>query len=121
MDEIISGVSVHNRYVISDILWTFTEIGFQFIVNEHGFVPKGAKVYTLEMTADVSHIKNTYICRDGVYLQGHDKNYDYSDQSNQNTDSDTIIPDEPDVFVSETPESVQELNEEIAAGAVLSI
>ena len=40
MDEILSGLDVHNRQVVNDILWTFTEIGFQFIVNEHGFVPE---------------------------------------------------------------------------------
>ena len=70
MDEIISGLSVHNRKIVSDILWTFTEIGFQFIVNEHGFVPKGSKVYHLEMVGDVSHIKESYIEENGVYLNG---------------------------------------------------
>lgn len=70
MDEIISGLSVHNREIVTDILWTFTEIGFQFIVNEHGYVPKGSKVYHLEMVGDVSHVKETYIEEAGVYLNG---------------------------------------------------
>ena len=70
MDEIISGLSVHNREIVSDILWTFTEIGFQFVVNDHGFVPKGSKVYHLEMVGDVSGVKETYIEKDGVYLNG---------------------------------------------------
>ena len=70
MDEIISGLSVHNREVVSDILWTFTEIGFQFIVNEHGFIPRGSKVYHLEMVGDVSHVKETYIEEQGIYLNG---------------------------------------------------
>ena len=70
MDEIISGLSVHNREIVTDILWTFTEIGFQFIVNEHGYVPKGSKVYHLEMVGDVSHVKETYIEENGVYLNG---------------------------------------------------
>lgn len=70
MDEIISGLSVHNREIVTDILWTFTEIGFQFIVNEHGYVPKGSKVYHLEMVGDVSGVKETYIEQEGVYLNG---------------------------------------------------
>lgn len=70
MDEVISGLSVHNREIITDILWSFTEIGFQFIVNEHGFVPKGSKVYHLEMVGDVSHVKESYIEGNGVYLNG---------------------------------------------------
>lgn len=70
MDEILSGVSVDNRKVVSDILWTFTQIGFQFIVNEHGFVPKGASVYHLEMVGDVSGVKKHYVEEKGVYLQG---------------------------------------------------
>lgn len=84
MDEIISGLSIHNREIITDILWTFTEIGFQFVVNEHGYVPRGAKVYHLEMVGDVSHVKETYIENNGVYLQG-----DYSDV-NVDDDADTL-------------------------------
>lgn len=68
MDEIISGLSVHNREVVAEILWQFTTVGFQFIVNEHGFVPKGSKVYHLEMVGDVSGIKDSYIEKQGVYL-----------------------------------------------------
>lgn len=70
MDEVISGVSVQNRQIIDEIMWTFTEIGFQFIVNEHGFVPKGSKVYHLEMVGDMSSVKESYIEEQGVYLQG---------------------------------------------------
>lgn len=68
LDEVMSGLSIHNRQIVSDILWTFTKIGFQFIVNEHGYVPKGSKVYHMEMVADVSHVKETYIEESGVYL-----------------------------------------------------
>lgn len=68
LDEVLSGLSVHNRKIVTDILWTFTQIGFQFIVNEHGYIPKGAKVYHLEMVADVSSVKDTYIEETGVYL-----------------------------------------------------
>lgn len=83
MDEVISGLSVHNRKVVSDIMWSFTEIGFQFIVNDHGFIPEGAQVYHLEMVGDVSHVKQSYIATKGVYLQGgsNDK-YDYSLEAN---------------------------------------
>ena len=81
MDEVISGLSVHNRKIVSDILWSFTEIGFQFIVNDHGFVPEGSHVYHLEMVGDVSGVKKDYIAKQGVYLQGgsNTSNYDYSD------------------------------------------
>ena len=70
MDEVISGLSVYNREIVSDILWTFTEIGFQFIINDHGFIPKGSKVFHLEMVGDVSHVKESYVEQDGVYLNG---------------------------------------------------
>lgn len=80
MDEILSGLDVHNRQVVNDILWTFTEIGFQFIVNEHGFVPENSRVYHLEMVGDVSNIKQTYIATSGVYLQSDGKtDFDYSE------------------------------------------
>ena len=68
MDEVISGLSVHNLRIVTDILWQFTEIGFQFIINEHGYIPRGAKVYHLEMVGDVSGVKKSYIEEDGVYL-----------------------------------------------------
>lgn len=68
MDEVISGLSVHNRKIVTDILWQFTQIGFQFIVNEHGYVPKGSKVYHMEMVGDVSGVKQEYIEQSGVYL-----------------------------------------------------
>lgn len=112
MDEVISGLSVHNRKIVSDILWSFTEIGFQFIVNDHGFIPKGSHVYHLEMNGDVSGVKQHYIADSGVYLQGDgDKEYDYSnkvtvvtlddDQEQDNTvgelieDTQTNIPSTP--------------------------
>ena len=52
MDEVISGLSVHNRQIVTDILWSFTEIGFQFLVNDHGYIPEGSHVYHLEMVGD---------------------------------------------------------------------
>lgn len=83
MDEIISGLSVHNRKIVNDILWSFTEIGFQFIVNEHGFIPENSHVYHLEMVGDVSGVKQHYIAKKGVYLQGDgNKHYNYSEKPN---------------------------------------
>lgn len=81
MDEIISGLSVHNRKIVTDILWSFTEIGFQFIINDHGYIPEGSHVYHLEMVGDVSGVKQHYIAKKGVYLQGgnNSTSYDYSE------------------------------------------
>ena len=79
MDEVISGVSAHNRKITTDILWTFTEIGFQFIINEHGYIPQGSQVYHMEMVADVSHVKETYIAEEGVYLNHTDNELDSYD------------------------------------------
>lgn len=87
MDEILSGLSVHNRQIVSDILWTFTEIGFQFIVNDHGFIPERSHVYHLEMSGDVSGVKKDYIATTGVYLQGDGKRqYDYSIKNTETTE-----------------------------------
>lgn len=68
LDEVISGLSENNLKIITDILWTFTQIGFQFIINEHGYIPVGSKVYQLELVADVSRVKDTYVEECGVYL-----------------------------------------------------
>lgn len=89
MDEVISGLSVHNRKIVSDILWTFTEIGFQFIVNDHGFVPEGSHVYYLEMNGDVSGVKKDYIATKGAYLQS-DGNSEFNYEE-QNAEIDDII------------------------------
>lgn len=70
LDEILSGLSAKARRIVDDILWAFADIGFQFIVSEHGYVPRGAKVYHLEMVSGVSDIKDEYIQEGGVYLDG---------------------------------------------------
>ena len=70
IDEVLSGLSAKARKIISDILWTFTTIGFQFVISEHGFVPEGANVYYLEMTDGISGVKANYIEKSGVYLDG---------------------------------------------------
>jgi hypothetical protein len=48
-------------------LWAFTEIGFQFIICEHAFVPEGAKVYEVVNNGGVSSIARTYTQGEGVY------------------------------------------------------
>lgn len=78
MDEILSGLSARSRAIISDILWAFTEIGFQFIICEHGFIPKGSKVYELENKDGIGIIKDTYTEKSGVYLT-----YDYGTEIEQ--------------------------------------
>lgn len=87
IDEVISGLSVNNRRIVNDILWAFTEIGFQFIVNEHGFIPEGSHVYHLEMNGDVSGVKQHYIAKKGVYLQGEgNEHYTYSQVTDETTE-----------------------------------
>ena len=90
-DEVMSGLSVHNREIMSQIMWAFTDIGFQFIVNDHGFVPKGSKVHVFEMKAGVSGIKDSYISKSGVYLQGKEgEENPYSDEEDTaDTEEDT--------------------------------
>ncbi|MEM4385661.1 MAG: hypothetical protein QXD03_03845 [Candidatus Anstonellales archaeon] len=73
LDEVMSGLSARNREIVTEILWSFTEIGFQFIINEHGYIPRGANVYHLEMIGDVSGVKYNYIEEDGVNIASVEK------------------------------------------------
>lgn len=68
MDEITSGLSGNARRIISEIMNDFTQIGFQFIVSEHGFIPKNSKVYVLESNGITSKVAKEYIEGKGVYL-----------------------------------------------------
>lgn len=68
MDEITSGLSSKAREIISEIMNEFTTIGFQFIVSEHGFIPKGSKVYVLESNGSTSKVVSEYIEENGVFL-----------------------------------------------------
>jgi hypothetical protein len=61
LDEVISGVSVKNREIIDTILWSFADIGFQYIVNDHGYIPKGASVYEFKMVGDKSSCSRHWI------------------------------------------------------------
>lgn len=67
MDEILSGLSAKARKIIDEIMNQFaTNLGFQFIIIEHGFVPKNSLVYHLEMKDNISRIKETYVEETGV-------------------------------------------------------
>ena len=68
LDEVLSGLSRESRMAVDDILWSFASIGFQFMIVEHGFIPKGAKVYRLQLDNDVSSVVNEYIEQSGFYL-----------------------------------------------------
>lgn len=107
MDEVISGLSVHNRKIVTDILWSFTTIGFQFLVNDHGYIPEGSMVYHLEMNGDVSGVKQSYIATQGVYLQGNGKkDYDYKEVIQSNNEDDDIEQEEDtDIAYSVTQEN----------------
>lgn len=112
MDEVISGLSVHNRKIVTDILWSFTEIGFQFIINEHGYIPQGSKVFHLEMVGDVSGVKQTYISNQGVYLQGKsDEEYDYSESDEDYNDKEEYY----------TEQAEGQVMEPVKNGGVISI
>lgn len=69
IDEVISGLSIENRKIITDILWCFAEIGFQFIVIEHGYIPRGAKVYELKLDGDIGKVADSYLATNGVYIE----------------------------------------------------
>lgn len=70
LDEMLSGLSSNAAKIVSDILWAFADIGFQFVISEHGMVVKGSQVYVLESRAGVSSIKEAYVEPVGVYLDG---------------------------------------------------
>ena len=68
LDETLSGLSSKSRQVLDDVLWAFTDIGFQFIISEHGYIPKGSQVYKLETINGTSRVVKEYIQENGVYL-----------------------------------------------------
>ena len=73
IDEVLSGVDVTKREIIDELLHSFTEIGFQFIVSEHGFCSRGSQVYVFESKNGICNIKKTYEAEHGIYLQGDGK------------------------------------------------
>lgn len=70
IDETLSGLSAKSRQIVDEILWSFTTIGFQFIISEHGYIPRDSKVYHLEAKGGVSRVIDEYIQGHGVYLDG---------------------------------------------------
>lgn len=54
------------------MLEAFTDIGFQFVINEHGLIPKGSRVVKLAVSNGVSSVSETYIEESGVYLDSTD-------------------------------------------------
>lgn len=70
LDEMLSGLSSNAASIVSDILWAFADVGFQFVISEHGLVVKGSHVYYLETKAGISNVKEDYIEPTGVYLDG---------------------------------------------------
>lgn len=111
MDEVISGLSVHNRKIVTDILWSFTTIGFQFLVNDHGYIPEGSMVYHLEMNGDVSGVKQSYLATQGVYLQGNGKkDYDYKEVIQNDNEDDTMEQEEVDITYSVTQDNNDNTN-----------
>lgn len=94
IDEVLSGLSTENRMIMTDILWCFTDIGFQFLIIEHGYIPRGAKVYELELNGGIGRISDEYIAESGVYLQSNDvKDIEYKDIAStiSREDSDTNV------------------------------
>lgn len=70
LDEMLSGLSANAARIVSDILWAFTDVGFQFVISEHGLVVRGSHVYLLESKAGISGIRDHYVEPTGVYLDG---------------------------------------------------
>lgn len=70
LDEVLSGLSAKSRIIVCEIMETFTQIGFQFVINEHGLIPKGSYVIHLEAHNGISNVKEEYIEENGVYLDG---------------------------------------------------
>lgn len=70
LDEVLSGLSAKSRMIVCEVLWAFTSIGFQFVLNEHGLIPENSYVVHLETLNSVSSIKEAYIAETGTYLDG---------------------------------------------------
>ena len=91
LDEALSGLSDNSREVIDEVLWSFTQIGFQFILSEHGYIPKGAKVYKLESENGISNVVDEYIQEEGYYLGPKGRNAKQkSELSDEYTDDNSI-------------------------------
>lgn len=70
LDEVLSGLSAKSRMIVCEVLWAFTSIGFQFVLNEHGLIPENSYVIHLETENTISSVKEAYIAETGTYLDG---------------------------------------------------
>lgn len=77
-DEMTNGMSANTRALFDSVLWAFAEIGFQFILVDHGYIPRGAKVYVLKDTDGVGQVVKEYVEEKGVYNEGKRSGTDYS-------------------------------------------
>ena len=78
LDEVLTGLSTESKEAVDEILWTFTEIGFQFIIVEHAFIAKNSQVYELELNNGVSKVVDEYVIDHGFYS---DKNAEDTTQN----------------------------------------
>lgn len=69
IDETLSGLATDAKEVLDDILWSFTEIGFQFVISEHSYIPRGANVYKLAITGNTSQVVDNYTTEKGEYAR----------------------------------------------------
>lgn len=67
LDEVLTGLSTESKQAVDEILWAFADIGFQFIIAEHGFIAKGSHVYELEFNNGISKCTNDYVAEQGFY------------------------------------------------------
>lgn len=74
LDEVLTGLSSESRRAVDDILWAFADIGFQFIIVEHGFIARGSQVYELKLENGISRCTHEYITEQGFYMGRTQKN-----------------------------------------------
>lgn len=68
LDEVMSGMSKETKEAFDDVLHDFADIGFQFLIVEHNYTPKGSYVVELESKNELSKVVNTYMSLDGENL-----------------------------------------------------
>lgn len=61
LDEVMSGMSQDTRKLFDDVLWDFSTIGFQYVIVEHDYTPKGAYVVQLESKNELSRVTKTWV------------------------------------------------------------
>lgn len=107
LDEVLTGLSAESRAAVDDILWAFADIGFQFLIVEHGFIARGSQVYELKLENGISHCTHEYITDKGFYMgraQNNSatgsaaipENYSEDGQEDEQPNIDgAVIPDDP--------------------------